>query len=567
MFPYLSSHFASKPAKTRQQTSGPGNRATASGPLLLELLYNNSPALMDTLEVGAKSRTNDLPSPILLASPRRDSQTRRKTIDPECVNEDGDTVLIHTANYGDYPKATRKLLKAGANLDRRDEKGRDALILNTLNRHHNAVKEILDFKAQPNPYNILEDIRLLYGEEPLLEPLVLSQDAQGDTALTHAVRNNNNDAVYLFTQAQVKPNTRNKKGDSAIIEAAKQGNGYALIRLLKNNADPNARDKDGKTVLMHWLSAMKPDTQWESVNYQIGDMLLGLHVGFRLHRYIRPEKLLRPSMELWSRMIATQELYGRLSDEDMRAQDNEGKSALSYLAASPLCHMVFGNLILAKALDHQVSIDQPDHHGITPVMRWALNKPKNRIDKMFCDTESFYVRFSTHINQQDDQGKTALIHAAECGNYQAIYAITHKKPGLVNTARADVNIQDAQGQTAFMKLASLSLPRLEAPREEQRPILTRIMLPKRPEPQEPICYDDVRYVMRRGLEDTDLTLKDTAGNTVLMLAARSGNIPVLEQLSRFRDLARQKNRAGQTALQIAKENNDAEAIGILQKME
>lgn len=85
--------------------------------------------------LSSKTKNKGPLTSLLWASPKRSDSKR---IDVDCTNEEGsNTVLVRTVCYGDYPHSTKALLRAGANLERTDEHGRNALILNSLHGHSN----------------------------------------------------------------------------------------------------------------------------------------------------------------------------------------------------------------------------------------------------------------------------------------------------------------------------------------------------------------------------------------------------------------------------------------------
>ena len=555
MLSNLTSIFKSTPPAKPQET-------LPNGKLLLQLLHEHSPIMMEALESKAPQNSGALAA-LLWANAGTSTNSTSKKFDLQNTNSQGDTFLLRTAITGDYPEATQKLLKGGADINHQNTQGQDALIINTLNRHPKALQVLLDHvKASQDPNPEPEEV----AEGPLAEQqpiapryLPLNQDNEGITALGHALQQGDNYAIYQLTEAQVNPNLTNPKGETALIQATKAGNTYACLRLLKNQAAILPQDNEGKTALMHWIQNIKIPSNTETLSHIIGHRLFS-------KQWKAPGFL----------TISQQLVEGSL--EDINAQDIEGRTALSHIATSPIAHTTWGNAGAAGLLQNGANVDLPDQNGLTPVMHFAKVKPNNFIENVRATNMSIFAR-SQEINKKDSSGKTALIHSAENGNLLALLAIltgNYNQPFLGRTRQhrgeeINPNIQDENRQTALMALSALdpnvaNLPLVSKIGQSIYKVIgkrfnsTRLILEQLP-------YNNQlsRSVKMLLLIGADPKLKNKDGETALMIAARHGSLPVLQVLCECPETLNQKNPEGKTALQLAQENHQDKAIKMLLK--
>lgn len=523
-----------------------GAQAPQNGYLLLQLLHDHSPAVMDALEAKDTAILN----PLLWASPKRSDHAQSRKYDTDCPGIDGDTLWLRTAKSGDYPRATNALLRAGANPDKRDSKGRDALSLNASLGHNQSLKTLLDKKSNNDP---IEDIRTLFGEPPLI--LINNQDKQGDTALLKAIQAKNDDAVYLLTQAGVNPDLQNQQGTTALMEALKQDNQYAALRLLKKrNVNVFLQDNEGKTALMHWILNAQPESLSKMLGYMAG-------------RAIFLQNLqIPPRLSISSRLISK-------SAPSINQQDNAGRTALSYLADSPICQTPVGYADSAMLAGSGSNVDLPDKEGLTPVMRFAKRMPAGRIDRSMAHTA--VISRSQHINRQDTTGKTALIHAAENGNIGSLSVIVLNHTHLFNQNQpagplVNPNLQDHQGETALMKLAELKPHDFELPLWHKVPyiLFKKLIAPRFARLREITALSPYTHPLSNSAHllqqaGADAKIKNRNGETALMIAAKKGNLPILAVLSKDKDALAQTSAEGYTALEIAARNGQAKAAQML----
>lgn len=122
----------------------------------------------------------------------------------------------------------KSLLGQGVNINAADERGWTALRGAVFVENAQAVKFLLDNKAEPN---------------------IRTKD-DGTTALHQAASSDNIEIVKALLMAGADPNVRDSfSGMTPLMEAAGLGNVVATQLMIENNADVNVYDKWGETVL------------------------------------------------------------------------------------------------------------------------------------------------------------------------------------------------------------------------------------------------------------------------------------------------------------------------------
>ena len=174
--------------------------------------------------------------------------------------------LIAAAEKGDTTMVLG-LLKAGANLNAQDERGRTAVMAATQANKVATVKALVEAGADINIRDNRLDNPFLYaGAEGLLEVLKVLVPAKpntkiynrfGGTALIPACERGHVEVVeFLLTQTDVHLNHVNNLGWTCLLEAIILSDGgvrhQRIVQLLiKHGADVNIADKDGVTPLQH----------------------------------------------------------------------------------------------------------------------------------------------------------------------------------------------------------------------------------------------------------------------------------------------------------------------------
>lgn len=174
--------------------------------------------------------------------------------------------LIAAAERGDTA-ALERLIRAGAQVDARDARGRTAAMAATHGRQPAALQALIAAGADLNIRDSRQDNPLLYaGAEGLIEILRLAIAAGADTRITNrfggtalipaAERGHVEVVRELLTTSDVNVNHVNNLGWTALLEAIVLSDGgprhQQIVQLLADHgADVNLPDRDGVTPLAH----------------------------------------------------------------------------------------------------------------------------------------------------------------------------------------------------------------------------------------------------------------------------------------------------------------------------
>lgn len=170
------------------------------------------------------------------------------------------TPLTAAAEWGDV-KDIKALLARGANVNLRDPDGYTPLL---RTRSTENIKVLLANGADANardPDGRTSLIRVGWGDKEAVE-LLLASGADvnaasywGDTALSGALENKENDAIRALQAAGAKENpiaegAADVLGNTALMLAARSGDTKEMQHLIDVGADVNAANQAGNTALM-----------------------------------------------------------------------------------------------------------------------------------------------------------------------------------------------------------------------------------------------------------------------------------------------------------------------------
>ncbi len=177
-----------------------------------------------------------------------------------------DDQLLAAAETGDA-SGIMAALDGGANVNARDASGRTALLVATVARKTDAVRQLLEAEADVDIQDYQLDNPFLYaGAEGLLDIVRLMNEAGADPAITNryggtalipaSERGHVEVVRYLLEQTDVDIDHVNRLGWTALLESIVLANGDAahqeIVRLLiEHGADLDIADKDGVRPLAH----------------------------------------------------------------------------------------------------------------------------------------------------------------------------------------------------------------------------------------------------------------------------------------------------------------------------
>lgn len=486
---------------------------------------------------------------LLWASPRRDAFIHTHKLDVDCPNPDGEKLWLRAAKGGDYPNATRKLIRAGGNIRVRDEQGQEALSIMATRQHNKALSVMLDelslpwekksgFRVQKPKPKAKSRSKLAWKIKEVME----AQDPKGYNALMKSVQADNRLGTFLLTQRPLTINAQDSEGRTALMQAAQQGNIYAGLRMLRQEEDANLQDHQGKTALMHWLSYDEQTKDWAV-----------LQPGF-LKQTILSLKSRVPDFQIFTEKLLS------ASSSGYNLQDKQGRTALHYLLTSPNLDTPTGLRALNTLLKDGANPDIQDEQGMSPMMLFARHQFRN--PKAQAPFIPMLLNSPRQVNQTDKTGKTALAHALESGNLafaDQLIAIKGSRVDpifLLPEEQANVldpNKQDWEGYTALMLLSELNSQAWEPSAWSGLDTIYGVRNPDHHHPFGAIA----RSLIRCG---ADLRKSNHAGDTALMIAARTGNLPMVWALSRQHNVIDDWDRKGRSALQIAALFNQPEAV-------
>ena len=175
-----------------------------------------------------------------------------------------DQALIAAAAKGDLASVDR-LIREGASVKAKDNRGRTALLAATHGNHVDAARALIAAGADVNAKDDIQDSPYLYaGAEGRTEILKLtlptadlkSVNRYGGTALIPAAHHGHPDAVRLLLATAIDKDHVNRLGWTALLEAVILGDGgpvhTEIVRLLvEAGANVNIADREKVTPLQH----------------------------------------------------------------------------------------------------------------------------------------------------------------------------------------------------------------------------------------------------------------------------------------------------------------------------
>jgi len=175
--------------------------------------------------------------------------------------------LVAAAERGDMAEL-RRLLDAGAPVNERDARGRNAVLAATQGGHEAAARLLIERGADVNAQDDISDsafllagasghtgiVRAALGATP--PPDFKRVNRYGGTALIPACHHGHVDTVALLLTTAIDVNHVNRLGWTALLEAIILGDGgrshTEIVRLLlAHRANPNLADAQGVTPLAH----------------------------------------------------------------------------------------------------------------------------------------------------------------------------------------------------------------------------------------------------------------------------------------------------------------------------
>lgn len=188
--------------------------------------------------------------------------------------------------------------------------------------------------------------------------------------------------------------------------------------------------------------------------------------------------------------------------------------------------MNYDDRIIKQQLECEISGMLPAR----PVCTEDINKTKALIEAIKAsdiDSIETTIECGANVNQVDKNGCTPLMIALEptCGElnpvqYSSVFAKTNQILDTLTSSGAFVNTSDIKGESPLIKAAKMNITNI---------------------------YDTFIAL------EADFDVQDRLGNTALMYAVLNGNADLVQQLLDGNPDRRLKNKAGQTAYDLAKQ--------------
>jgi ankyrin repeat protein len=172
--------------------------------------------------------------------------------------------LVQAALRGDRPEVER-LLRAGADVNQRDARGRNAVLAATQGGHTEIARLLIERGADVNAQDDIQDSAFLLagasGHTEIVRLALPSADFKrtnryGGTALIPACHHGHVETVRVLLRSGIDIDHVNRLGWTALLEAVILGDGgpahTEIVRLLiERGAKLNLADRDGVTPLQH----------------------------------------------------------------------------------------------------------------------------------------------------------------------------------------------------------------------------------------------------------------------------------------------------------------------------
>ena len=460
-------------------------------------------------------------------------------------DEDGTTPLIKAANMGNE-QVVHELIRAGASVTAKNKKQQTALhkASNSWGNRFSEVKALIEAGADVN-----------------------EQDEDGTTPLIKAAEWGHDQIVHELIRAGACVTAKNKKLQTALHlaissrswRAHRKGHSSVVKALIESGADVNEQDEDGTSPLMHAANMGNEQVVHELIKAGASLTAMNEQQMQRALRYVSREghsSVVRTLTEAgadvngqdnngttplmkaanWGHDQVVHELIK--AGASVTAKNNKQQTALHIAISSSWgCHFSVVKALIEAGAD----VNEQDKGGTTPLMEAAnmgneqvvhelikagasvtAKNNKQQTALHLAISSSWGNRFSVvkalieagaDVNEQDEDGTTPLIKAANMGNEQVVHELIR--------AGASVTAKNKKQQTALHLAISSSWGNR---------------------------FSVVKALIEAG---ADVNEQDEDGTTPLIKAANMGNEQVVHELIRAGASVTAKNKKHQTALHKA----------------
>jgi len=311
----------------------------------------------------------------------------QKGVNPNAQDLVGRTGLMF-ASYNGHLEIVKELIKAGVNLNIKEEKdGKTALMFTVHKGQLQIVKELIKAGVDLN----------------------IKDDRYGDTALLYAIKNNKRFIAEELIKAGTDINIKYLDERTALIFAIQFNNHPNIVKLLLDaGADPNIN--------------IKSDTCWSS--FTCGETALMIAV--RKNRLQIVKLLLNTACK----NCGSKRSSKKGSDADPNIQNREGATALMIAVMENRLQIV--KLLLNTGADPNIQ----NREGATALM--LACETSQEADYLKIVNE--FINAGANINIKDKKGDTAIDTAIDYANYDIVQLLKNYKGGVNSDSEEDSDI-------------------------------------------------------------------------------------------------------------------------------
>lgn len=299
--------------------------------------------------------------------------------------------------------------------------------------------------------------------------------------LSKAVANGNLDLVRLLLKSNVvNVNERNNWGETPLMIAVNQNNLAIAEILLKSGANPNGKDNNEKTALMSAVANRSLEItnillRWNvnlneknkdgetAIFYSIdNEKITNLLLNHGADVNVIEERNGRTPLMLAAQRGAINVVKSLLKHgADTNILDRNGLTALTRTISEYGSYYYKGDLELFEVLAANSNINIKNSHGLTPLMIASQNSKSELV--------KFLLKNGAKINDEDNSGQTALIHAAKSFQLSLLYHYDGSNSEISDTSyyeviktllsyrSVDINKADSLGKTALMYAVNVTV--------------------------------------------------------------------------------------------------------------